>query len=171
MKIIGAVFIIAGCLGMAMSANNNWKRQYLELRELMECIQMLNGQVRYVMSPLPEIFLEIERRRKSRLGELFGQVGREMKRREGETLADIWNRVLRENRQCFALNKEDWDGFLNLGKGLGYLDAEMQKKHLEGYINQLAQRLPEARGAWKEREKVIRSLGLVSGAMLLLILI
>ncbi len=171
MKITGAVLIMAGCLGMAASVINNWKRRYLELKELLECIQILNGQVRYTMSPLPEIFLEIERRRKSRLGELFGQVGRELNRRGGETLEAIWKRALQDSRKCFVLNKEDWDVFMNMGKGLGYLDVEMQRKHLEGCISQLSERLPETRKAWKEREKVIRSLGLVSGAMLLLILI
>lgn len=171
MKIVGAFFIMAGCLGMAASYIHNWKRRYLELKELAECLQILDGQVRYTMSPLPEILTEIEKRRKSEVGALFGRIGRELNRREGETLMEIWERILAEERSGFAIGKEEWDAFRSLGKGLGYLDVSMQEKYLEGYQKQLSKQLPEARRAWKERERVIRSLGVVSGVMLLLILV
>lgn len=156
---------------MAASQNAYWKKQYLELKELIECVRILDGQVRFCLTPLPELLKEIKRKRSSNLGNLFGRIGQEAEKQEGEMLQDIWERVLREEKESFSLAKEDWELLKALGKGLGYLDVEMQKRHLESNLSELSARLPEREKKYREKEKVIRSFGFAAAALLLLILI
>lgn len=156
---------------MAANQNAYWKKQYLELKELIECVRILDGQVRFCLTPLPELLREIKRKRNSSLGDLFGRIGQEAEKQEGEMLQDIWERVLCEEKESFSLAKEDWELFKALGKGLGYLDVEMQKRHLESNLSELSARLPEREKKYREREKMIRSFGFAAAALLLLILI
>lgn len=156
---------------MAASRITDWKKQYLELKELVECVRILDGQVRFCLTPLPELFGEIEQKRKTNIGALFGYIGRKIEKQEGEMLQDIWERVLEEKRAEFSLAKEDWELLVQLGKGLGYLDVEMQKRHLSGNLSELSARLPEREKKYREREKVIRSFGFAAAALLLLILL
>lgn len=156
---------------MAASQNTYWKRQYQELKELVECIRILDGQVRFCLTPLPELLREIARKRESNLGVLFGYIGQEIEKQEGEMLQDIWERVLDAEKERVSLAKEDWELFRELGKGLGYLDVEMQKRHLESNLSELSARLPEREKKYREREKVIRSFGFAAATLLLLILI
>lgn len=158
-------------MGMAASQNTYWKKQYLELKELVECIRILDGQVRFCLTPLPELLKEIERKRKSILGNVFGCIGQEIEKQDGEMLQDIWERVLEAEKENICLAKDDWELFKALGKGLGYLDVEMQKRHLESNLSELSARLPEREKKYREREKVIRSFGFAAAALLLLILI
>lgn len=156
---------------MAANQNAYWKKQYLELKELIECVRILDGQVRFCLTPLPELLWEIKRKRNSCLGNVFGRIGQEAEKQEGEMLQDIWERVLCEEKESFSLAKEDWELFMALGKGLGYLDVEMQKRHLESNLSELSARLPEREKKYREREKMIRSFGFAAAALLLLILI
>ncbi len=156
---------------MAANQNAYWKKQYLELKELIECIRILDGQVRFCLTPLPELLREIKRKRNSSLGNVFGRIGQEAEKGEGEMLQDIWERVLCEEKEGLFLAKEDWELFQALGKGLGYLDVEMQKRHLESNLAELTARLPEREKKYREREKMIRSFGFAAAALLLLILI
>ena len=158
-------------MGMAANRNAYWKKQYLELKELVECIRILDGQIRFCLTPLPQLLKEIEQKRGSSLGAVFGKIGREIEKQEGEMLQDIWERVLEAEREGFSLAKEDLELFTALGKGLGYLDVEMQKRHLESNLSELSARIPEREKRYKEREKVIRSFGFAAAALLLLILI
>lgn len=156
---------------MAANRNAYWKKQYLELKELIECVRILDGQVRFCLTPLPELLWEIKRKRNSSLGNVFGRIGREAEKQEGEMLQDIWERVLCEEKESFSLAKDDWELLKALGKGLGYLDVEMQKRHLESNLSELSARLPEREKRYREREKMIRSFGFAAAALLLLILI
>ncbi len=158
-------------MGMAANQNTYWKRQYLELKELVECVRILDGQVRFCLTPLPELLQEIKRKRESAMGALFGHIGQEIGKQKGEMLQDIWERVLDEEKEKIVLAKEDWELLREMGKGLGYLDVEMQKRHLESNLAQLSARLPEREKKYKEREKVIRSFGFAAATLLLLILI
>ena len=156
-----------------MAANQiaYWKKQYLELKELVECIRILVGKIRFCLTPLPELLKELEQKSESSLGAVFGRIGHEIEKQEGEMLQDIWERVLENEKKDFSFAKEDWELFTALGKGLGYLDVEMQKQHLESNLSELSARIPEREKRYKEREKVIRSFGFAAAALLLLILI
>lgn len=171
MKIIGAFLIIGGCVGMASYECNKWKQRYLEVRELIECLQILEGQLRFCYATIPEALAEIEQRRGGKFGQLFITIAKKLNERSGEQLNLIWRETLLSEREGFFICKEDWAVLEELGRGLGYLDLEVQKRYVENSIKCLLTRLPEKEKKYKEKEKIIRSFGVICGVVILLILL
>lgn len=163
--------IVLGCFGVGKNYCGKLKERYDNLKELLECIGILEGQIRYSNLPLMEAFIQIHQKRASKVSRIFHDTAKELSKMAGKPLYQIWKEQLGRHEKNIQLSKEDWSSLENLGKTLGIFDAVMQMNQLEGYTNQLKSSIEDAKIQWKEKERIIPGLGMISGMVLVLILI
>lgn len=171
MKLLGGLLILLGCFGVGKSHCRALKGRYLDLCEVLECVRILDGQIRYSNTPLSEIFGQIHRKRASTVSCFFERAAMEMEKMQGKTLQEIWSGQITYLEKQTHLQKEDRESLENFGKTLGIMDVTMQMQQLELYTVRLKEAIEEAKGQWKEKERLVPKLGLICGMVVVLILI
>lgn len=169
LKMWGLCFLFLGCLifGLTKSANLHKRLELLE--ELRRVLMLLSGEIRYIHSPLPEAFRRVGQKAAEPFGTFFKAVADDM---EGDEKKPLWELFQKERRrfQGTALQKEDIELLLELGKQMGYLDITMQLRTLELYGTMLEEVIQKAAGDYSGKARMYRYLGVLGGLFLVVLL-
>lgn len=152
-----------------------WYRlRYLErlanLRECQRAISILQGEIRYGRTPLPEACHEVERRvcGVSRL--FFRRVAERLK--EGAcSVGQVWNETTEDVFSSAQMRSEDREEWRRLGNTLGYLDVEMQLRTMDMYLQRLQTSIAQADAERSNRTRMYPLLGTFGGVLICLVLI
>ncbi len=171
MKLVGAIFVVLGGFGIGKSKCKKLKERYDNLREFLVCVQFLQGQMELGNKPLGEIFEEMGKKRPWIFGWLFCRVSKELQQLEGKLFREIWETNIDSRKTDQGLKKEDWEYMKTMGAILGVLDITSQQKQLEVCEREIKRTIEEARIQWKEKERLLPKLGMISGMAIVLILL
>jgi len=169
-KLVGAalVFLASSSLGVLLARNLALRQEVL--RELQVALQLLETEIAYAASPLPEALHRVAERTRPPTRHLFAAAGRALNGTCGTTAAEAWNQGLAALARAAPLEAEDWAVLTDFGQGLGRGDREDQVKKLPLARSQLRQ-LEEAAAENRQRQaKVWQTLGLLGGLVLILLL-
>ena len=161
MLIIGYLGLIFGfgCLGLLKAMQI--KRRPQEIREMINALALLDTEIFWGSTPLPEAFAILKARVESPWEIFFADL--ETKLRAGANAASAWESVIQHQRKKFSLLEDDWKIIKSLGKGLGRSDRNDQHKQLElvqRHLNSIAER---ARENAESKAKMWSYLGFLSG--------
>lgn len=168
MLVLGYVGLIAGCGGIGLIIAARIKRRPRELREFLTALALLDTEIVWGATPLPEAFATLEERLEKPWRGFFAELKERLL--NGESAAVAWKGAIRSQKGQFALNKEDWLVVQDVGKGLGQSDCQQQHKQLELVQRQLTL-LQEQAGVWAEKQgKMWSYLGFLCGLAVVIIL-
>jgi stage III sporulation protein AB len=116
-----------GCLGL-------WKAREIrqrpkEIRALINALTLLDTEIYWGVTPLPEAFKVLKERTEPPWRDFFAKA--EEKLRKGENASLTWETTIGEQRKNTSLADEDWKIIREIGKGLGRSDRTEQHKQLE----------------------------------------
>jgi stage III sporulation protein AB len=170
LKLLGAAMVVmaSGLSGMAVAGN--YSRRPGELRALRAALQMLETEIAYGATHLPEALEQVAGRSDSRVAPLFRQAAAELSSMSGITAAEAWDRSLGGYYRGTALKQQDHSILKNLGSSLGISDREDQIKHLSLAMEQLGAETNRAEEEAARNVKLWSYLGFLGGLMVVLIL-
>lgn len=168
MKIIGTVLIEIGAAGYGFWLAAQYGMRLRVLEQLRQMIFLLKGQILYANAPLGEAFETVGRRTEGALAELFLNSAKRIQLQQGESFAKIWRE---EVEKTFSIEKADRQMVVSLGEHLGFLDRQMQERTILLYLEQLDLKLEELRSHKQERCRLYRSLGVMGGLFVAILLI
>ena len=171
MKIIGCICVISSSAGMGLYFSAVLKSRIDELKELKKIILLLRGNIRYTNTPLPEAMESISKRYDGCYSTFLSIVTEQLQNLSGATLADIWRTAADKGLKGFSLSKLDKESLLNFGSNLGYLDKDMQLGTIDLYIAQLETEIEEASRTAKEKSYLYKSLGILGGIFISIIML
>ena len=148
-----------GCLGLLKAMQI--KRRPQEIREMINALALLDTEIFWGSTPLPEAFAILKERVESPWQGFFSQL--ETSIRDGDNAASAWKSTIQKQRKKFSLLEDDWKIISSLGKGLGRSDRNEQHKQLElvqRHLNSVAER---ARDNAESKAKMWSYLGFLSG--------
>ena len=99
----------------------------------------------------------------------FQAMYEEFEANQGESFAESWSRRMEKCFQKLAMRKEEW--FLELPACMGYRDGQAQAEALERYIHEIDIRITERETKQQDKKKVIMSVGIMSGVLLIIVLL
>lgn len=169
MKIVGALFIIVAFGYIGMIVGKNFRRRPEELRTLQGSLQLLETEIVYGATPLPEAFERIARQFDNHVGEIFKLAKNNLWAEVGD-IQRAWSKALNEQFQHLALTKKDLEVLQSLGRTLGISDRDDQKKHLRLAMEKLK---VEEKNAAEEAQKYASTfnyLGFLCGLTLVIII-
>lgn len=167
-KWIGAVLIVAGCGGFGFSLSAEHRIQEKYLRKLIAVLDFMTCELRYRMTPLPELCAEAGKETGGSLGRLFQQLSSELKNADASNASFAMEATL---KSCGEFPSKTRDNLIFLGQSLGRFDLEGQ---LEGLEAVRASCRRDLEGFAQNRDTRLRNyqtLGLCAGAALAIILI
>ncbi|MFD1955864.1 stage III sporulation protein SpoIIIAB [Paenibacillus thailandensis] len=170
-KLIGALLILAagGLIGFYQAGR--YAARPHELRQLCNALQRLETEIGYGHTPLPTALRRTAEAAIPPVSELFGAAADGLAREDGPTFRECWEAAVRDRWERTAMGPAEQAVLLRLGTALGISDREDQIKHLKLALVQLKAEEETARDEQARYEKMWKSLGLLSAALVVILMI
>lgn len=171
MKAIGSLLLFSACAGLGFYQSRRYQGRIRELTELLHIMGFLKGEISFAVSTLPEAMERISGKTREPFSGLLMLLSGRMREYSGEKFAGMLAEAIRQTGEKTCLEKEDWETFYQAASQLGYLDKEMQIHILEQYLKEQEQKIGELNRRLPEKMKLFRSLGILAGAFLVIMLL
>lgn len=170
-KIIGSLLVIAASSLVGYVFSRDCTRRPQELRVLQGLLNMLENEMCYLSNLLSDSFEKISRSSRSEVAAFFGRAAANLEQNDSLNAAEAWEMAVRENIGKTALNKEDLEILISFGKMLGSSDLEGQIKNIRLTVNHLKMQEQKAEELKKKNGAMYKSLGVLGGLAVVIILI
>jgi len=170
LKMVGATLVVlaGGLSGLVVAGN--YSRRPRELRSLRSALQMLETEIAYGATYLPEALGQVSRRCDKTTAVLFSEAAEELSSMSGVTASEAWEKALGKYYPATALNSHDLSILHNLGASLGISDREDQVKHLRLAMEQIDAETACAEDEAARNAKLWSYLGFLGGLLIVLLL-
>lgn len=171
LKIIGSLFVVGSCSLMGFYISNEAKMRIQQLLEFKKYMILLQGDIRYASTPLPEAVHRLALRAEGVFREFFGELSERLMEYRGETFSDIWNELVKEYLKLTSLQAKDISAIQSLGDTIGYLDKELQMNTFELFLSQLEQEIRSQQDTIAQKTKMYNCMGVMAGVFITILLL
>jgi stage III sporulation protein AB len=170
LKLLGAVLIVlAGTLaGFKRAAQYADRPRHI--RGLIAALQRLETEIQYGYTPLPEALRRIGMQSKEPLRAFFTTAAEEMSPPHNCSAEEAVQRSIEVHWSRASLKGTEKEIFRQLSCTLGTSDRSNQSTHIALALQQLKQEETAAREEQGKYEKVSKSLGLLLGALIVILI-
>ncbi|AEI41225.1 stage III sporulation protein SpoIIIAB [Paenibacillus mucilaginosus] len=170
LKLLGAALVLLAGTLMGFHQAAQLARRPKQIADLIRLLQRLETEIVYGFTPLPEALRRTGGTCAAPVGTLFLETSRELERAEGEQAAGVWERTITRGWRATAMKPQEREVLLQLGTTLGLTDREDQVKHLRLAVSQLQAESETARDEQQRYERMWKSLGVLLGALVVILM-
>lgn len=170
-KLLGSVLILGSTTYVGWQVAGGFAQRPRDLRDLQTALSVLQTEVEYGATPLPDALEAAGRAGGDRVGPLFSVSARRIRSGGGMTAGEAMRLAVLEMSDRTALKPEDLEIMLALAVVLGSTGRHDQVRHLQLALRRLSGEEGRAQEERSRYERVARYMGVLSGAALVLILI
>ncbi len=163
--------ILSACGYAGLTVAAKYRRRPMELRYLRSALQMLETEISYGATPLPEAMDRVGQRCEAGIAALFSLTRDKLLAGEGVTAREAWDEALAHFYKNSALNRADLAVLKALGSGIGISDRLDQVKHLRLAQEQLKIEEAKAEVEAEKNVKLYNYLGFLGGLTIVIIFI
>lgn len=171
LKLFGGLLILIACSLLGIATANRYSLRPKEIRKFRSSIQMLETEIIYGCTPLPQAMYNIAGKAEGPLKRFYGMISEDLLSGWSYSLEAIWSKGVERLVKETTLNSTDKELLEDFGKVLGSSDREDQKKHFELLYIQLKQHEETAEEDKRKNEKMYKSLGFLSGVVIFILLV
>ncbi|CAM3801228.1 stage III sporulation protein SpoIIIAB [Mesobacillus zeae] len=168
-KIMGAALIIAASTWMGIEASRHFSERPKQLRLLKSALQSLEAEIMYGHTPLHEASRRLSAQLPKPLSVLFADFSARLTNSE-TTVSAAWRESLEEVWKETALRQGEFEIMKQFGETLGRHDKMSQQKQIQLAISHLQREEGDAFEKQTKYEKMVKSLGFLSGLLLIILL-
>ena len=169
MGIIKVCFLLV-IFGLAIYLGNATARKYVdrvkELIAIKSALNILENKIKFTQTPLAEIFEQIEKSASEKnIKKLFKNITHEKQK----NIHESWENAI--NKAEINLEKEDKKILIDMGKILGSTDVDGQISNIKITSSFIDNQIQKAEEEKNKNVKLYKTLGIVSGLTIVIILI
>ncbi|MBM7584584.1 stage III sporulation protein AB [Bacillus pakistanensis] len=169
-KIIGAVFILLSTSWAGFEASKYLSERTKQLRIFKVALQSLEAEIMYGHTPLHEASRKLAKQLQKPVAWFFESFSNKLTSKE-TTVKDAWEESLEEVWKLTALKSGEYEVLKQFGENLGKHDRVTQQKQILLALTHLEREEEEAQERQKRYEKMTKSLGFLSGLLLIILLL
>ncbi|ANB56094.1 stage III sporulation protein AB [Anoxybacillus sp. B7M1] len=170
MKWIGALLILLATTWTGFETANRLSERPRQLRQLKTALQALEAEIMYGHTPLSEAALHLANQLPLPLSRFFQQFAETLQ--TGETsVKEAWQESLQSIWGATALKHGEFEVMKQFGETLGQYDRMAQQKQIALAIVHLEREEQDALEKKARYEKMAKSLGLLTGLLIIILLI
>lgn len=170
MKLIGAVIIILATTWVGFECAKRLSERPRQLRQLKVAIQSLEAEMMYGLTPLAEASEHIAKQLPKPMSYFFEHFAHRLLAKQ-ETAYQAWEESIRETWELTALLDSEREVMMQFGSTLGQHDREQQQKQIKLTLAHLEREEQEARDRQNRYERMIKSLGFLSGLLIVILML
>lgn len=156
---------------MGFSGSMRLSEQIRILEKLLQMVICLKGEIRCGNASLPDAFYGAAGRMNGKYREFLISAADRMKAGTGEKLSQICRECAESALKKSCLTHGEKDAFFSVGEYLGYMDLEMQIKQLSLYEKNLEEEISRLKEEASGKKRLYRSLGILGGLLLAVLLV
>lgn len=165
---LGSMLIVVSLGTAGLTIARNYSVQTHQIRCLRSALTLLETEMVYGSTPLPDALESVGRRLEPPVAELFFAARRLIKSRKGYTAGEAWDMAIREVRPRTVLDGELWEILKRFGHGLGLSDKGEQQKNFRLALELLQREEIKAEEERSRNGKLWRYAGFMVGAVIVL---
>lgn len=169
-KFFGAILIIAAATWAGFEGAKYVAERPKQLRQLKVALQSLEAEIMFGHTPLHEASQRLARQLSKPLSELFAKFSKKLSETE-TTVREAWEESLNAVWKKTALKKGEYEIMRQFGETLGRHDRYSQQKHIQLALAHLAHEEQDAYEKQSKYEKMFKSLGFLSGLLIVILFI
>lgn len=169
MKWLGAMMLISTTTWLGFDLSKKFKDRTTQLRTLMQSLQILEAEMSYSYASLQQIFKNISRKVDTPIQTFYERLADRL----NDVVSDfiiIWNEELTFFMKRSALKPSDQEILAQFGRNLGQHTLTQQQKHIQLTIQYLQLQLEEAEEQKKRYESMTKSIGVLIGLFIVILL-
>ena len=170
MVTIGIVCLLASTTFCGFYMAHLFEKRYAELRAFQHGLKLFETELTYGHTPLYEAFQIISKQVEAPIGKVFYAFSQKLQEKDVQ-VEKAWKEVLREKSDHLALSKKDYTLLSRFAEGLGKHDLYTEQKHLENFSIHLQMQCDMAKEKIENESKMVRSLGVLIGLLLVIIFV
>lgn len=171
LKLIGACFIVLATTLAGFQFANRLALRTSQLREFQMALQLMETEIYYGFTPLQSAFHKIGTQCSGEIGQLFERCSANLGKMDGSTTYSCWLDAWNSCSKRLALKKNEQEWLHHFGHMIGNSDREDQRKHLRLLQSQLEKQEKEAQLHQTKNEKMYRTLGVLSGLIIVILML
>lgn len=162
------IILAGGSLGLMIS--HGYGSRPRQLRSIRSGLQMLETEIAFALTPLPDALKKIGDIIGGQIGSFFSSVGISLDGDSSLSSGEIWERELSHLRENAFLTQTDFDILLCFGRTLGASDRDDQTKNLRLVQEQLLHQEAAAERLKEGNQRMWRTVGFLAGLAVVFIL-
>lgn len=170
MKWIGAIILLCattwGGFEFAQRLNNRPK----QIRQLKNALQVLEAEILYGHSPVIEACQIVAKQVPVPLSWFFKEFSEKLEK-SNSPLHEVWEECVKQYWPMCALGDGEKEIMRQFGQTLGQHDFAGQQKHIRLALSHLERELEDAQEQQQRYSKMVKSLGFLSGLLIVLLFI
>lgn len=165
-KCIIYILIFSSSTYIGILISKQYSNRVNELKEMKLALNVLKTKIRFTNEPLYNLFHEISISSKGNISNLFKRICQNLK---NDSAKIAWENAI-EN-ETLSIKKEDRQALKSMGKLLGKTDLNGQISEIELTEAFLETQIIDAQNEKDKNEKLYKTLGMVTGVGIIVILI
>ena len=166
----------AGCIILATSLwgwRAAWaeENRLMQLSDLEKSITLLKSEISFALRPLSDALLAISERQNGMIGTFLADAGNRLASLDYGGACEAWDASIAGVLPGTTLNPEDIAALEDFGHTLGYLDRQAQLAACDLLLEYLGRSYQEGFEKANKNKRVYKSLGLLSGVLLAVVLL
>ncbi|PZE22061.1 stage III sporulation protein SpoIIIAB [Paenibacillus xerothermodurans] len=170
MKLLGAMLILLSGTLFGFYKAQQYSRRPKQMADVIRGLQRLETEIVYGATPLPEALMHVSTSCAPPVQQLFRFAAEELGRAGGRSVQFIWRQAIAVHWKHTAMRSVEQDMLSQLGFTLGLSDSADQVKHIRLAVQQLQGEIERAQEERKQYEGMWRSLGLLIGALVVILM-
>ncbi|WP_096201207.1 stage III sporulation protein SpoIIIAB [Bacillus sp. FJAT-45350] len=170
MKLLGALIIIIGTTWVGFEFAKRLSDRPRQLRQLKVALQSLEAEIMYGMTPLAEASTNLAKQMPKPVAYFFERFSFHLHNKE-DSVAKAWQESLDETWPLTALCPAELEVMKQFGATLGQHDRTHQQKQIKLTLSHLEREEGEARDRQNRYEKMLKSLGFLSGLLIVILML
>lgn len=162
--ILSAIFGGSALIGIMVS--NKYRNRTIQLCEMKKALNFFEAKIEYTYEPLADIFIEISNNIRREIGSIFKVAAVKMRELSAK---EAWEYSV--NIAQTSLKEEDLDIIRDFGKILGQTDLQGQLNKVKLTLGFLETQITQSQIEENKNKKLYKTLGVLTGAGLVIILI
>ena len=165
LKWVGCILIICACSGIGFAKSNELQRHLNEIEEIKRLFYLLRSELQYTRAPFAEVFAKISTKADGIYREWMKDISKRLTDKEQSSFWGIWCQSIEEDLQKSNLKEDELKELKNVGKNLEYMES------IDLYIEQMEYRIENIREAYRSKRKLCKSMGIMGGVFLVILLL
>jgi stage III sporulation protein AB len=170
MKWIGALLLIGTATIIGFEWSNRLTKRPKQIRQLKSALLILEAEIVYSQASLSDAFVSVSKKIPDPIKSFFAALGMGMQKEQLDFFS-LWEQKVDELVKDSTMNDSEKEILKQFGRTLGQHDIYQQQKHIQLTIVHLDRELEEALDNYQKYGKVAKSLGVLSGIFIVLLLI